>query len=159
MYRLSLTEHRPEITSKVPMWEGSSKYFLLEKESVKVGNLPVKSCIYSSVVQLVRAPVSETGGWKFKSFHCYIYIWVCNSVWLEYLSDTQEVGGSSPSAPTNAPIYANWSGSHPLKVEIWVRVSLGVQKYFKFICIIKIFLLYLYCKFIYYIENPRWVLS
>ena len=62
MYRLSLTEHRPEITSKVPMWEGSSKYFLLEKESVKVGNLPVKSCIYSSVAQLVRAPVSETGG-------------------------------------------------------------------------------------------------
>ena len=36
MYRLSLTEHRPEITSKVPMWEGSSKYFLLEKEFVKV---------------------------------------------------------------------------------------------------------------------------
>lgn len=62
MYRLSLTEHRPEITSKVPMWEGSSKYFLLEKEFVKVGNLPVKSCIYSSVAQLVRAPVSEIGG-------------------------------------------------------------------------------------------------
>ena len=32
------------------------------------------------------------------------------------------------------------------------------KKYFKFICIIKIFLLYLYCKFIYYIGNPRWVL-
>lgn len=32
------------------------------------------------------------------------------------------------------------------------------KKYFKFICIFKIFLLYLYCKFIYYIENPRWVL-
>ena len=69
------------------MWEGSRKYFLLEKN-----------------------------------------LWVCNSVWLEYLSDTQEVGGSSPSTPTNAPIYANWSGSHPLKVEIRVRVSLGVQK-------------------------------
>ena len=62
MYRIGVTENRPEITSKVPMWEGSSKYFLLEKESVKVGNLPVKSCIYSSVVQLVRAPVSEIGG-------------------------------------------------------------------------------------------------
>ena len=44
------------------MWEGSSKYFLLEEESVKVGNLPVKSCIYISVSQLVRALVSETGG-------------------------------------------------------------------------------------------------
>ena len=50
---------------------------------------------------------------------------------LEYLSDTQEVGGSSPATPTNAPIYANWSGSHPLKVEIRVRVSLGVQKIFQ----------------------------
>ena len=67
------------------------------------------------------------------------------SLVLEYLSDTQEVGGSSPSTPTNAPIYANWSGSHPLKVEIRVRVSLGVQKYFKVICILKIFLLYLCC--------------
>ena len=63
MYKLSLTEHRPEITSKVPMWEGSSKYFLLEKN-----------------------------------------LWVCNSAWLEYLSDTQEVGGSSPSAPTNGTV-------------------------------------------------------
>ena len=67
---------------------------------------------------------------------------MCNSVWLEYLSDTQEVGGSSPSAPTNAPIYANWSGSHPLKVEIRVRVSLGVQK---------IFQIYLYNKNIFVI--------
>ena len=58
------------------MWEGSSKYFLLEKESVKVGNLPVKSCIYSSVAQLVRVPVSEIGGWKFESFHCYKYMGV-----------------------------------------------------------------------------------
>ena len=62
------------------MWEGSSKYFLLEKESVKVGNLPVKSCIYSSVAQLVRAPVSEIGGCKFESrweykkiFQIYLY--------------------------------------------------------------------------------------
>ena len=62
MYRLSLTEHRPEITSKVPMWEGSSKYFLLEKEFVKVGNLPVKSCIYSSVAQLARAADSDSAG-------------------------------------------------------------------------------------------------
>ena len=61
---------------------------------------------------------------------------------LEYLSDTQEVGGSSPSTPTNAPIYANWSGSHPLKVEIRVRVSLGVQK---------IFQIYLYNKNIFVI--------
>ena len=59
MYKLSLTEHRPEITSKVPMWENSSKYFLLEKN-----------------------------------------LWVCNSVWLEYLSDTQEVDSSNLSAPT-----------------------------------------------------------
>ena len=45
------------------MWEGSRKYFLLEKN-----------------------------------------LWVCNSAWLEYLSDTQEVGGSSPSAPTNETV-------------------------------------------------------
>lgn len=81
MYRLSLTEHRPEITSKVPMWEGSSKYFLLGKESVKVGNLPVKSCIYSSVAQLVRAPVSETGV-ESSNLSTATYIWVCNSVWF-----------------------------------------------------------------------------
>ena len=71
------------------MWEGSRKYFLLEKN-----------------------------------------LRVCNSAWLEYLSDTQEVGGSSPSAPTNTPIRANWLGSrhHELEAEICVRVSLGVQK-------------------------------
>ena len=46
MYRLSLTEHRPEITSKVPMWEGSSKYFLLEKEFVKVNGRSGKTEIF-----------------------------------------------------------------------------------------------------------------
>ena len=100
------------------MWEGSSKYFLLEKESVKVGNLPVKSCIYSSVAQLVRVPVSETGGLKVRIFPLLQIYGCVIQFGLEYLSDTQEVGGSSPSTPTNAPIYANWSGSHPLKVEI-----------------------------------------
>ena len=39
--------------------------------------------------------------------------------------------GSNPDISTNAPIYANWSDSHPLKVEIRVRVSLGVQKIFQ----------------------------
>ena len=70
---------------------------------------------------------------------------MCNSVGAEYLSDTQEVDGSSPSTPTNAPILLTGSGGHPLKVEIPVRIRLGVQKYFKFVLKIKIFLLYLYC--------------
>ena len=42
MYRLSLTEHRPEITSKVPMWEGSSKYFLLGKNLSRLATYLLK---------------------------------------------------------------------------------------------------------------------
>lgn len=48
-----------------------------------------------NIAQLVRALVCGARGCQFDPD--YSHIWVSNSAGLEYLSDTQEVGGSSPS--------------------------------------------------------------
>ena len=58
--------------------------------------------MFRKMEQLVACPCHkrEVGG----SSPSLATITECNSVGLEYLSDTQEVVGSSPTIPTNGPL-------------------------------------------------------